>query len=36
MVINFANIGFEIINDKIFITQVGNFAMGIARPFAEV
>ena len=33
---NFANIDFEIINDKIFITQVGNFAKGIARPFAEV
>ena len=36
MSFSFANIGFEIINDKIFITQVGNFAKGISRPFAEV
>ena len=36
MSFNFANISFEIVNERIFITQVGNFAKGIYRPFAEV
>ena len=36
MSFSFANIGFEIGNGKIFITEVGNLAKGIARPFAEV
>ena len=36
MSFSFANIVFEIVGDRIFITQVGNFAKGISRPFAEV
>ena len=36
MVINFANLNFEVVNGKVFLTEAGNCIKGISRPFVEV
>lgn len=36
MEFRFNGLEFDIVNDTIFLTEVGNFAKGISRPFAEV